>query len=94
MTVLHDFFVWVFSGLVENLTLAYLAFADWAVGFAWDVAKQIIEDLDVNSKIVEAWEVLPDNVTSVLKLLHFTEFLDIIMSSYVTRYVLRFIPFI
>jgi hypothetical protein len=91
---LYDFAVWAFAGLVEYLTLASIEFAIWAVGFAWDVAKQILQDLNFSAYLASAWGALPGNVAGLLTICRVPEVLTILASAVVTKYVLRFIPFV
>jgi hypothetical protein len=91
---LYDLIVWAFAGLVEYLTLASIEFAIWAVGFAWDVAKQILQDLNFSSYLASAWSALPPEASGILTLLKIPEVLTILASAVVTKYVLRFIPFV
>lgn len=91
---IYDFWVWAASQLIELFTLAALNFALWALPFAWEVAKQIIVDLNLSAMIQAAWGQLDSSVLGYATALRISESVNLLISAFVTRFVLRFIPFI
>jgi len=90
---LYDFAVWAFAGFVKYTTLAFLNFALWTLPFAYDTARQIMSDLNINNYLQNAWSSLDSDYLAYASLLQIPAAVNIIVSALITRYVLRFIPF-
>lgn len=91
---IYDFAVWAFAKIVEQLTIGYLNFMLWALPFAWSVAKQIMIDLNLSELISQAWVSLDSQVLGLATLFRIPEAINLIVSAYFTKFVLRFIPFL
>lgn len=91
---LYDVAVWAFTGFVKYATVATLEFILWGVPFAFDVARQIMVDLNINGYLQNAWSGLDSEYLSYATLLQIPAAVNILVSASITRYVLRFIPFI
>lgn len=91
---IYDVFVWFFAGLVETATLASLKFALFASDFAWDVAKQILVDADLAGFLTTAWGYLPNDVRYILTACQIPTCVSIIVTAFVSKFVMRFIPFV
>lgn len=89
---LYDFAVWVFRGYVEFATLGALKFKLFVLTFAWDVAKAILVDLEVSTRLQALYDLLPPSVAVNITAMRIPEGVGLILTAYVTRYVLRFIP--
>jgi hypothetical protein len=90
---IYQIFVWVFAGIVETLTLWSLKFAEISINFAWGVAKQILVDAGLATKVSDAWSYLPQDVAYVLTACQIPTCITIISTAFVSKFVLRFIPF-
>lgn len=95
---LVDFFQ---TGIYDYTTEAYAQFVIWStvsmirfkiamIGFAWDVAQQIIQQLSLSSYINQAFAQLDSVLFNFICFLRVPEFVNLVMSAFVTRYVLNF----
>jgi len=91
---IYDLFVWAFAKFVEHLTISFLDFALWAIPLAWDTAQTIMNDLHLSSLISQAWSSLDSQALALLTQLRIPESLNILISGFFTKYVLKFIPFV
>lgn len=100
-----DFFnnvlAFIHQGIYDFVTAAFAQFVIWSmvamvefkimmIGFAWDVAQQILAQLDVSSYINAAFGSLEPTLFNFICFLKIPEAVNIIMSAYTTRYVLNF----
>ncbi|WP_417784452.1 DUF2523 family protein [Terasakiella pusilla] len=94
---------WIYSGIytftvdayayfIKQSVKAYIGFMITAIPFAWDVAQSIMNDLNISSYLDSAWGTLDAPTRSILAYLKIPEGVNFILSSAVTRFVLRFIP--
>lgn len=90
---IYNFATWAFSQLVQYIILASIKFQILAVTFAWDVASQLLADLNISSFISEAWGSIPGDLSSVLGFFGVPEAVNILISALGTKFVLRFVPF-
>lgn len=61
------------------------------IKFAWSVAKAVLENFEVSSKIVAAADSLPQDVKAALVDMRLFDGLTIVVQALATRYVLRFL---
>lgn len=94
ITGVYDILVWFSALVIEKATLALLDFAIWSLPFAWDIAQQIIRDLDLSSLLHDAWSSLDSTMMGVATVLRIPEAVNLLISASITKYVLRFIPFL
>lgn len=99
-----DALVWVFDQFYELLLfcisvvmlLAGKLFYDVSlevVQLSWTVAQEVIADLDMSAYIVDAWTALPPETRQMLAFFRVPEVVNLLMSLGVTKFMLRFIPF-
>ena len=91
-TGLHDAAVWAYASSIEYYTLASLKFKLRIINFAWDVAKQILIDLNFSATFNEYYSLIPDYIQVNLSALRIPQGITLIVTALVTKYVLRFIP--
>lgn len=91
---IYLFAVSVFKAFIEYWTLASIKGAIWSCGFAWDIAKGILQDLNLSAHIQTAWSAMPSSASQALSYFRIPEVINNLASGIVMRYVLRFIPFI
>lgn len=89
---IYDLLVWVFRSFIEFYTLATLKIQLFALTLGWDVAKGIIVDMQLSSRLQGFFDALPSSVSVNLLALRIPECISIILTAYITRYVIRFIP--
>ncbi|MDK1285957.1 DUF2523 family protein [Pseudoalteromonas umbrosa] len=81
------FYAWA----IEWITLLKLKLELQSIQFAWLVAKQILENFQIGSKIASAASALPLDMQSALMDMRIFDGFNLIINAYVTRYVMRFI---
>jgi hypothetical protein len=77
---------------IESMIYGYLELLNWAIPFAWGVAKTILEDFGVNVLLDNAWNSLPSTSASILKFFKIDDAINMILNAAVTKFVLKFIP--
>jgi hypothetical protein len=93
-TAIYDVLSWAFAQFIELSTIAFIDFAMWATPFAWSVAEQVITDMNLSALLDSAWGSMPSDLQGVATLLRIPESVNLLISAYFTRFVLRYIPFI
>ncbi|MES9872499.1 MAG: DUF2523 family protein [Candidatus Sedimenticola sp. 6PFRAG7] len=88
----YGFFSELTAWFLEGLTLSYLALVEWAIPFAWGVAKEIIEDLKISSYINDAWRSFDNDTVKLLTFFQIPEALNNILTAGAAKLVFRFIP--
>ncbi|MFZ2404289.1 MAG: DUF2523 family protein [Methylobacter sp.] len=91
---IYDLAVWAFTKIVEMSVLASLNFILWALPFAWDVAKNIIQDIGLSTILNNAWNSLDSTILGYATALRIPDSVNLIISAFFTKFVLRFIPFV
>lgn len=89
---IYDLIVWGLRGFVEFYTLSALKFQLFALNLGWDVAKAILVDMQFNARLQGFFDALPSAVSVNLTALRIPEGIALILTAYITRYVIRFIP--
>lgn len=82
-----DMLVKVGAWIVIAQTKAKILF----IGFAWDVAQEVLSQLDVSSTIETYWGQLDSQVLGVATYLKLPEALNMLINARVTRYVMEVI---
>ncbi len=77
--------------LVVWLTISTIEFKTWALQFAWDIAKQVLIDLNFSTLVQNAFSALDSQIVAVLTFFRIPEVINIIASSAVTKYILRMV---
>ena len=101
---MFEFLIELFNALLSSLydllvsITAYLIIGAMKTSivmimFSWDVAKQILIDLNVSQTIAASWNQLDPSTRAVFVYLRIPEVLNIILTARVTRFVLSYIPF-
>jgi accessory cholera enterotoxin len=92
-TGIYDFLTeWTAYAIIKS-TIAYIDFKIFIIRFAWDRAKQILQQLNLSNAINNAFSSLDGNVFTVLSFLHVPETINLILMALVTKFVLRFLGF-
>lgn len=91
---IYDFFVDLVSYLIQKSTLATLKVMYVTLNFSWDIAQNIIADLQLSSFIGEMFSHFDIKIVDLLLWLRVPEFINTIGTAYMTRFVMRFIPFV
>lgn len=62
--------------------------------FAWDVAESILDELNLSVLITQSFNALPETTKQTMAFFKIPEFLNLVISAFTTRLVMRFLPFI
>ena len=90
---IYVFFVDAFAYLADSLTLAFIKFTTWSSEFAWDITKNIIDDLGATDALNSAWSTIPGDTVSVLSFFQIPDVISILLMAFITSYILKLIPF-
>lgn len=63
------------------------------IELSWSIAQDIISDLDLSSYVQSAWTGIPAGTRAILGFFRIPEVINLLMSLGVTKFMLRFIPF-
>jgi hypothetical protein len=91
---IYDLMSWAFAQFIELSVISFIDFVMWVMPFAWSVARQIIIDFDLSALLDSAWSALPFQLQGLATVLKIPESVNLLISAYFTRFVLRYIPFI
>ncbi len=82
---IEDFMVWLGSWVVVFVVKAKIQ----ALGFAWAVAKNLLLSLNISTQLQGFMSSLPLTLHSFINLFKIPEAINLIVSAYSTRFVLR-----
>lgn len=77
---------------IEKAVIGYIGFMKMAIPFAWGVAKQILQDLNISTYIAQAFDSLPSSSQAIAIAFKIPECVNTAISGFVTRFVIKFIP--
>jgi len=86
---IYDFFTKWFAEFIKWLLLAKLDFMLFAIPFAWDTAKNLMVTLNISSMLSSAWGALDSTLLSFATVFRIPDAINIILSSYLTKFVLK-----
>lgn len=88
----YGFFTDLTAYMIKQSVKTYIAFLIEVIPFAWGVANEIIDDLNISQHLNSAWGSLDSDTRAIAGALKIPEGVNFLLSSAVTRFVLRFIP--
>ncbi len=88
---IYDFVTEVVAFLVEWVVVFTLTAKLWAVKFSWDVASNILENLNLSSHINAAFSQLDGSVISYITFFRMPEVITILFQALVTKFTFRLI---
>ena len=91
---IYVFFTEFLALFVKKALLEFMFFVQYVIPFAWGIAKVVLEDLSISSRIDSAWGLIDAGPRSWLYFFRLPEVLNNIVMGFTTRFVLRFIPFV
>ena len=89
---IFSFFSSAFSSLMEWLVVTAIHQMTWAIQFAWGIAQNVIQDLHISEQLNNSWSFLPASYKNSLTFFRIPEVLLNLISAYITKFVLKFIP--
>lgn len=88
---LYQFAVDTFAEYVKYSMLATIKFKIYMIGFSYDVAQSIINSLNFSAILNQYYSALDSNLLSVLNFMRVPDCINLLVSAYTTRMVMRFI---
>jgi hypothetical protein len=88
---IYDFVTATFAQFVVWVTMAQIEFKIAMIAFSWDVAQQIIAQLNLSSYLDNAFAALDSTLFDFICFFRVPEAINLIMSALVTRYVMNFL---
>lgn len=89
---IYGILAWAFAKFLKVYVLAQIKFMIFAIGFSWATAKALIQDMGIMPALNQALSAISPDVAAFLTIMGFDSALNIIVTAYVTKFVLRFIP--
>lgn len=91
-TGIYNFFTAAFASFMEWLILGSLEMKLWLLKFAWGTARVVLANLGVSNLLQQAWGQFDGDTASTLMFFRIPEGLNMILSAFTTRFVLKFLP--
>lgn len=91
-----DIYPFVTKYIAESIkasVIASLTAKIAALQFSWDIAKDLLDSLNVSSQITAAWSMLDSRILQLLTFFRIPEGLNLLISASTTRFVYRFMGF-
>jgi hypothetical protein len=81
--VFSNFIAWFMVGVIKSKI--------FAMTFAWAIAKQVLDQLQISTYLSQAWASLDYQVLMLVTYLRLPDALNIVLSARLTRFVMDFI---
>lgn len=88
---IYTFCTELFAQFVIYVTVAIIEFKIYAITFAWDVAKEVITQLNLSNSLTSAWSLIDSKTLQILSFFNIPDAINIIVSAKITKFVLRFL---
>lgn len=88
-----DFFQQAGVWLVAKFVISWIKAKIWLLTFAWSIAKSVLESFQISQHLNAAFSVLPSEMQAFLSFLRIPDAINIIITSFMAKFVMRFIPF-
>lgn len=88
---IYDFVVEVYAWVIIKIAGFQLKATMASITFAWDIAREIITQLNISSEMQAALNRLPPEVVDKLNFFNVINGLNLLLNAFVTRFVMRFI---
>lgn len=86
---IYNLAVQVTAWITVKMAIQWVEFKLFMLTFSWDVAREILINLQFSDLISQSFNNLPDTVRDILLYLHFDKGLSIITQAFVTRFLLN-----
>lgn len=88
----YEYWTKAWAWAIEKATIAYLSFLAWVIPFAWGIAKTIVTDLGISDAIAQGFSHLDSDVLNAVTFFKIPDAVNQIVTAWVTRFAMRFIP--
>ena len=78
--------------LISKISIFVLTSTLKMMVFSWDVAKQIMVDLKISDMLAGIYSHFNSDILNILLWLKIPDFINNVITAYITRFVMRFIP--
>jgi len=86
---IYELAVQVTAWISVKMAIQWVEFKLFMLIFSWDVAREILINLQFSDLISQSFNNLPDTVRDILLYLHFDKGLSIVTQAFVTRFLLN-----
>jgi hypothetical protein len=86
---IYNLAVQVSAWIAVKMAIQWVEFKLFMLMFSWDVAREILINLQFSDLISSSFNKLPDSVRDILLYLHFDKGLSVITQAFVTRFMLN-----
>ncbi len=86
---IYNLAVQVTAWIVVKMAIQWVEFKLFMLMFSWDVAREILINLQFSDLISQSFNNLPASVRDILLYLHFDKGLSVITLAFVTRFLLN-----
>lgn len=90
---IYEFYVDVTAFFLQKFTVWWIKAKIFGLVFAWDVAKVILQDLDLSSHIQSSWNLIDPAYKGTLTFFRIPEVINNLLTALTTKFVLRMLPF-
>lgn len=93
-TGIVEFFISLAAYIMDSFTCLYLKFALLMLDWYWVIVRQLLIDLNLSGRLSAAFGSFDSPVIQMILFFRIPETLSLILSAFIIRFVLRFIPFL
>ncbi|MBV7597899.1 MULTISPECIES: DUF2523 family protein [Aeromonas] len=86
---IYNLAVQVTAWIVVKMAIQWVEFKLFMLMFSWDVAREILINLQFSDLISTSFNNLPESVRDILLYLHFDKGLSVMTQAFVTRFMLN-----
>jgi len=86
---IYNLAVQVTAWIAVKMAIQWVEFKLFMLMFSWDVAREILINLQFSDLISSSFNKLPNSVRDILLYLHFDKGLSVITQAFVTRFMLN-----
>ena len=86
---IYNLAVQVSAWIAVKMAIQWVEFKLFMLMFSWDVAREILINLQFSDLISSSFNKLPNSVRDILLYLHFDKGLSVITQAFVTRFMLN-----
>ena len=88
---IYDFATETFASIIIKVMIFKVESQLFLMGYAWDVAKEILAQLNIIQEIKSALSALPTQTVEHLNFFNIINGINLIINAFMTRFVMRFI---
>lgn len=93
-TGIVEFFISLGQYIMDSLTCLFLKLALLILNFSWAILRVLLVDLNISGRLAGAFSGFNSDIFNMLLFFRVPEALNLILAAFVTRFVLRLIPFL